>query len=136
MKTKIALFASTLVFAGAVRLLIQPNDTRQSDSPTRAANRAVGTSTIAGDKQIVEISVKDGYQPQEIMAKAGMPLVLKMKSQGTFDCSTAFSIQKVGIQTRLQPTGEATFEIVAQKAGESLHGVCTMGMQTFVIKFL
>lgn len=98
---------------------------------------AAPTAVVSTDgKQVFEIMVKDGYQPHEITAKAGVPVVLKMKTQGTFDCSTVFTVPKLGIRTQLQPTGEALIEIPAQKTGDSVYGVCGMGMDTLVIKFI
>jgi hypothetical protein len=58
-----------------------------------------------------------------------------MKTQGTFDCSNVFTIPKLGIRAQLQPTGEASIDIPAQKAGDSVYGVCGMGMYSLVIKF-
>ncbi len=135
MKPKIAWVAAAFVFAGGACFLAGRSVSRQYASPAPAAGQIAATSTLTGDGQVIEISVKEGYQPKEITAQAGVPLVLKMKTQGTFDCSTSFSIPKLGLQARLQPTGESDFNIPAQKAGDSVYGVCSMGMYTFIIKF-
>lgn len=92
------------------------------------------TGPVEG-KQIVEVTAKEGYQPVEILVKAGMPIILEMKTNGTFDCSTTFSLPQFKFRATLPATGSAAFEIPAQKAGDSIYGVCGMGMYHFVIKF-
>jgi len=106
-------------------------------TPAQVAAPATPATAVAStvETQVFEVAVKEGYHPREISAKAGVPVTLKMKTQGTFDCSAAFSIPKLGIRTQFQPTGVATIEIPAQKAGDSIYGVCGMGMFSLVIKF-
>jgi plastocyanin domain-containing protein len=133
--TKAIWVVAALALAGGVgyvglRLSLSAHSAAETPAP--AASAAIAT---ADGKQGIEIMVKEGYQPREITAKAGVPLILKMKTQGTFDCSTTFTVPKLGIRTQLQPTGEASVEIPAQKAGDSVYGVCGMGMYTLVIKF-
>ena len=112
--------------------------TRPPASTTPAAPAAPATTAAApaGNEQVFEITVKEGYSPKEITAKAGLPVVLKMKTSGTFDCSTTFAIPALNIRESLQATGEKRITIPPQKAGDSLRGVCGMGMYSLVIKFV
>ncbi len=132
MKIKIALFAVVLVLASAVWMAVS----RNSAAPFGEKNAARSVvATLVGDKQIVEVNVKEGYQPREIIAKADVPVLLKMKTQGVFDCTSVFSIPSLGERAQLPSTGETVIEIPAQKAGGSVRGVCGMGMYSLVITF-
>jgi plastocyanin domain-containing protein len=124
--------AAALALAGGIGYVCTKSGASAGPSAPAAPTAAVSTE----GKQVFEIVVKEGYQPSEITAKAGVPVILKMKTQGTFDCSNVFTIPKLGLRMQLQPTGEALIEIPAQKAGDSVYGVCGMGMDTLVIKFI
>ena len=91
--------------------------------------------SVRDGKQIVEIGVKGGYMPKVSTAKADMPTVLRMKTNGTFDCSSGVTIPSLGIRQILPQTGETDIEIPPQKAGTTLDGVCTMGMYHFSVSF-
>jgi len=132
MKTKIVLLAVAFIFGGGLWLAISKN-TALPGSEKSAVQPVAAVSSA--DKQIIEVNVKEGYQPREVTAKAGVPVLLKMKTQGTFDCTTAFSIPRLGVRKQLPSTGETIIEIPAQKAGDSIQGVCGMGMYSLVIKF-
>ena len=91
--------------------------------------------SIVGGSQIIEISAKGGYSPQNITAKAGTPTTLKIKTSGTFDCSSSLTIPKLDYQTNLPPSGETVVVVPPQKAGSTLTGLCSMGMYSFTIRF-
>jgi plastocyanin domain-containing protein len=107
----------------------------KTSAPAVPSTANAAAAPAPDGKQVFEVLVKDGYQPREILAKAGVPVTLKMKTQGTYDCSAVFTIPKLGIRVQLQPTGEAAIDIPAQKSGDSINGVCGMGMLSLVIKF-
>ena len=92
--------------------------------------------TIVDGKQIIEISAKGGYSPSVTTAKADIPTVIKVKTNGTFDCSAALSIPSIGYSGSLTPTGETLIEVPAQTAGSKLAGLCSMGMYNFSINFI
>jgi plastocyanin domain-containing protein len=100
-----------------------------------AAAPAADNVKVNEGKQIVEIGVKGGYTPKQSVAKAGIPTILRMKTNGTFDCSSGVTIPSLGIRQTLPSTGETDVEIPAQKSGTSLEGVCVMGMYHFTINF-
>jgi heme/copper-type cytochrome/quinol oxidase subunit 2 len=134
--TNLVWLAVVFALAGGVWYVSEKSGSTRPPA-TPATTTAAPAAVISTDgKQVFEIVVKEGYQPSEITAKAGVPVILKMKTQGTFDCSNVFTIPKLGLRMQLQPTGEALIEIPAQKAGDSVYGVCGMGMDTLVIKFI
>ncbi|OGG59004.1 hypothetical protein A3C86_01305 [Candidatus Kaiserbacteria bacterium RIFCSPHIGHO2_02_FULL_49_16] len=91
-------------------------------------------STVNG-KQLIDISAKGGYSPRVVLAKAGVPTVLRVSTKGTFDCSSSLVIPKLQYQKYLQPTGTEEISIGASQARGTLHGLCGMGMYNFQIKF-
>jgi plastocyanin domain-containing protein len=86
-------------------------------------------------KQIIEIQAKGGYNPKQVTAKADVPTIIRMKTQGTFDCSSSLSLPSLGKRLTLQPTGTTDIEVPPQKTGTSLKGVCAMGMYSFAVNF-
>lgn len=85
--------------------------------------------------QYVTIIAKGGYSPEVSTAKADVPTKLIIKTDGTYDCSASLVIRSLGYQKILAQTGEETIDLGTPKAGESLQGVCSMGMYSFVINF-
>jgi hypothetical protein len=111
-------------------------NSRQGVPPSLTlATDPVGGGGVGDASQVIEITVKGGYAPATARAKAGAPLALKMKTNGTLDCSVQVRIPGIGWSQNLPPTGEATVQIPAQKAGTTLTGVCSMGMYNFTITF-
>jgi len=106
---------------------------------TRGGAKAGDTTqtnvSVVGGRQIIEISAKGGYNPENITAKADTATTLKIKTSGTFDCSSALTIPKLGYQTNLPPSGETVVDVPPQKAGSTLTGLCSMGMYSFTIRF-
>ena len=90
--------------------------------------------TIDG-KQVIQIEAKGGYSPKKTIAKADMPTVLEIKTNGTIDCSTSLNIQDIGYRGSLKPTGIEKIDIKPQSKGTVLKGICSMGMYSFQIQF-
>ena len=126
--TAIAVLVAVLAIGGAI-LYVGSSKGGQTGSPS--ANNV----SIADGKQIVEIGVKGGYSPKSSTAKAGMPTVLRMKTNGTFDCSSGVVIPSLGIRQTLPASGDTDIPVPAQKAGATLDGVCVMGMYHFSVNF-
>ncbi|KKU10832.1 MAG: hypothetical protein A2Z96_05620 [Spirochaetes bacterium GWB1_48_6] len=112
---------------GAVLLSRVNRPSASQNSPT--------PEVITGEKQVIDISVKGGYTPRQTTAKANVPSVLKMKTQGTFDCSSSVVIPALNYRARLPSTGTTEIEVPAQKPGTVLSGMCSMGMYSFKIRF-
>ncbi len=91
--------------------------------------------SMVDGKQIIEISAKGGYSPRNTVAKAGLPTILRMKTNGTFDCSGALVIPAIQYQENLPMSGTTDIDLPAQTAGKTLQGLCAMGMKNFTVKF-
>jgi plastocyanin domain-containing protein len=89
---------------------------------------------IVDGKQIVEITAKGGYKPGKSIAKAGIPTVVRVKTNGTFDCSSFIRIPSLNVSQSLPQTGVTDFDAGTSTAGV-LQGTCGMGMYSFDIEF-
>lgn len=95
----------------------------------------VQNTEIRDGVQYITIDAKGGYSPRLSMAKADMPTKLIVKTEGTYDCSASLVIPSIGFKKILSQTGEELIDVGMLKAGESLQGVCGMGMYSFQVKF-
>ena len=95
----------------------------------------VPTATITDGKQIIDISAKGGYSPRKVVAKAGIPTILRVSTKGTFDCSASLVIPKLSYQKFLQPSGIEDIAISAEQAQGTIQGLCSMGMYNFQVVF-
>ena len=125
--TAIAVFIGAILIVGAIWY----SGKGSSNVPVADAHNV----TVTDGKQLVEIGVKGGYSPKVSTAKADMPTVLRMKTNGTFDCSSGVTIPSLGIRKMLPPSGDTDIEVPAQKAGTTIDGVCVMGMYHFAVNF-
>jgi len=118
---------AAIMFLGGVIVLSQPGASTDAAAPNNVS--------IIDGKQVIEINAKGGYSPKNTIAKANMPTVLKVKTNGTFDCSSGLSIPGIGYQEYLPSSGETLIEIPQQKENSTLQGICSMGMYHFSINF-
>lgn len=90
---------------------------------------------IVNNQQIIALEAKGGFSPTTSVAKAGIPSILQISTNGTYDCSSAISIPSLGYRKNLPATGVENIEIPAQEAGTTINGTCSMGMYSFSISF-
>ena len=128
MKLTVASIILALIFIGGA--IIFARNGAKTDTAVSQNN-----VSVADGKQIIEIDAKGGYSPSVTIAKANIPTVIKVKTQGTFDCSSALVIQSIGYRANLPPSGETLIEVPPQEAGSTLRGMCAMGMYNFSVKF-
>ncbi|MDO8522581.1 MAG: cupredoxin domain-containing protein [bacterium] len=103
-------------------------------SRTPSAYNGSAVSIVDG-KQIIDISAKGGYSPRVVLARAGIPSVLRVSTRGTFDCSSSLVIPKLQYQKFLSPTGTEEIPISPEQAQGTMQGLCSMGMYNFQIRF-
>lgn len=126
--TLIAIIISALAIVFAFWSVSLKSDPRQDSGTAPAA-------TIVDGTQFVDITAKGGYSPRVVTAKAGIPTVLRVTTNGTFDCSSSVVIPKLSYQKFLKPSGTEDIVIPADQAQGTLQGLCAMGMYNFQIKF-
>ncbi len=105
----------------------------KSSVPTDTPNDGTNVTIVDG-KQIIEISAKGGYSPIKTTAKANIPTILRVSTNGTFDCSSAVRVPSLGISQNLPPSGTTDIDLGSPKVSV-LEGTCGMGMYPFQIDF-
>ena len=129
-KTILISIAIIIAVVGGAAMIVG----RDRDSGN-AGTGGSGNVTVVDGKQIITISAKGGYSPRVTSAAAGLPTVIKMDTQGTFDCSSALIIPSLSYQKYLPPSGETLIDVPPQQAGAKLQGLCSMGMYNFTVNF-
>jgi plastocyanin domain-containing protein len=87
---------------------------------------AAAVSTGAG-LQEVGITVKGGYTPAEIHAKAGVPLRLVFDRQETSSCSEEIVLGDFGVRRFLPPFQKTAVDLTPDRTGR-FDFTCGMGM--------
>lgn len=84
---------------------------------------------VVNGVQAVTINITDdeGYTPNEIRIKKGVPVKVTLRTQKTYGCARALVIPSLNIQKILPQTGEETFEFTPDKKG-TIDFSCSMGM--------
>ncbi len=138
MKIKVSTLKRTTLILGIAIIgvgLFAIGYNNTSSNPKAEVDNPINTPVIEGNKQILDLTAKNGYSPAIINAKADMAAVLKVKTNTTFDCSSALTIPKLNVSKNLPPSGITEIEIPAQKPGTVINGTCSMGMYNFKIQF-
>lgn len=99
-------------------------------SPEDTQGVSVENVRVVDGQQIVEITAKGGYTPRVSIVKAGLPTILRVNTQGTFDCSSQISVPSLRITQSLPPSGKTDIALGVLEPGV-LNGTCSMGMYPF-----
>ncbi|MBI3418885.1 MAG: cupredoxin domain-containing protein [Proteobacteria bacterium] len=135
-KLLIALSALAVILAvGGVYVMNRNGAAVESASTHEAPVVSDNNVHMENGKQIVEITVKGGYSPKTMSAKAGVPTIIRFITNDTFDCSSTVVIPSLHSRTHLPLNGSTEVELPAQQPGTELTGMCGMGMYNFSIKF-
>jgi plastocyanin domain-containing protein len=126
--TSVSIVVAVALIGGAFYLTSSETQPNQDQAPQNNVS-------ILDGIQVIEIDAKGGYSPRQTVAKADVPTVLKVKTQGTFDCSASLNIPNLNYHSVLESSGEVAIEVSPQKPGSTLQGVCGMGMYNFKIQF-
>jgi len=127
---------SAAIWVVIVVLVTLASCSQRSDEGGQGSSRSSATGTtlaVENGRQVITIIARGGYSPRDSIAKAGMPSVIRIVTQNTYDCSRALFLPALGVQKILPATGAAEFELPALKAGTEFYGVCAMGMYAFRI---
>ena len=80
----------------------------------------------AGGHQVVNITIRDGYHPNSIVARAGMPLRLVLRRDEDDACSERVVFSSPRLDRRVSLTGTTTIDLPAQPPGQ-VRFTCGMG---------
>lgn len=122
----VSVLIGVLVVGGAVAL----------SQKSVGSEQVVQNVSMEGEKQVIEIDVKGGYSPKISTAQAGVPTVLRLKTNGTYDCSASVNIPAIGFRKTLETAGVTEVEVPAHIAQGTLDGTCSMGMYSFLVRFI
>ena len=125
--TVLAILAAVVIIGGAILFA-------GKSSTTADTSGSVNNVSMENGKQIVEVTAKGGYSPRKTIAKAGVPTVLRMDTNGTFDCSSIVRVPSMGLYKNLPPSGSTDIDIGTPQA-QPLKVVCGMGMYSFEVDF-
>ena len=127
----IAILISLVIILLAITA-INPSHNQDAQNNTYELSSNV---VIEDEKQTIHVTSRmGGYYPQTIYAQANIPTTLIMDSQNSYGCERAFRIPSLNISEILPTEGETTFDLGSPS--EEILGTCSMGMYTFLIKFL
>jgi uncharacterized protein len=106
--------------------------TTGSGPAAAAASGATEAQTAA--TQTATINVRsNGYDPQVVQIKAGVPTKLNVVSDNVQSCARAFVIPALNLERVLPANGTETIDLPASPPGEIAFS-CSMGMFTGVIQ--
>lgn len=130
-----SLIIAISILGGAFYYTNHNSTSSSGPAQKKVANAPVENSVIKDGVQYITISAQGGYSPRMSTAKAGIPTKLIVKTNGTYDCSASLVIRALSYRNLLPNTGETTIDAGTPKAGDTLQGVCGMGMYNFLVKF-
>lgn len=120
----------TVLAIGGIFMLL-----RADNAPSSIADGGTSNISVIDGKQVIRINAKGGYAPRITTARADMPTVIEVQTNGTYDCSLALTVPVVGFRKNLPASGITPIEIPPQQPGSTVRGVCTMGMYHFAVNF-
>lgn len=88
---------------------------------------SVAAGVGAGGMQEVNVTVKGGYQPSAIVAKAGQPLWLNFTRREASMCGEEVVLPEFGRRAHLPENATVGIEVTPQKPGE-YEFTCGMNM--------
>ncbi|MCL5292658.1 MAG: cupredoxin domain-containing protein [Actinobacteria bacterium] len=84
-------------------------------------------ATLQGDKQVVDMVVSNGWNPNVIKAKANIPLKINLDIQQAGGCVSSLVIQQLNIGVQLQSGTKTALEVPPLQPGTYQYS-CQMGM--------
>lgn len=94
------------------------------------AGAPAGMARVEAGQQIVNVTVRsDSYSPAVMRARAGVPTVLVLSSQGARGCVRSFQIPARNVEEVLPATGETRIDLGVLAPGRVDYS-CSMGMYT------
>lgn len=91
---------------------------------------------IINGKQVINLSATiSGYSPSIINANANTDTILKVSTKNSFGCVNNLTIPKLNVYENLDPTGLKEINIGSRAPGEVIEGLCSGGINSFIIKF-
>lgn len=132
MKSTTAIFIAIIILTGA--FLISGSKSSSEEGTGAKKTAPVQNVSIVDNVQIISLQAKGKYSPKVSNAQAGIPTILRVNTNGTYDCSAAIRVPSLSIAKMLPPNGTTDISLGTPEAGK-LRGTCGMGMYNFEINF-
>ena len=88
---------------------------------------SVAAQASAGGTQVVDVTVKGGYQPSSIIVKAGQPLRLNFTRRESTLCGEEVVLPEFGKRAHLPENRTVAVEVMPERPGE-YEFTCGMNM--------
>lgn len=86
-------------------------------------------TTVKSDYQEIKVQVQNGYNPNTIEAKKGLPLKITFARQSQSGCDRDLVFPELDIYETLPDDGEVTLDIpIPSESGKTIQFTCGMGM--------
>lgn len=99
------------------------------------ASQAVSQTAVNPSDTLTLEANNYGYQPRQLVAQAGVPILLNVVTEKTYSCARDFVIPALKFYTLLPETGIVPVQIPPQEPGTVMRFTCSMGMYTGQIVF-
>ncbi len=97
-----------------------------------ATDRQSGSQVVNGVQEVNIQALANGYSPNYVQIKAGVPVKLNLIAGGRLGCTSQFRIPSLGISRSLTPNATTTIEFTPQKG--KIIGTCAMGMYSVTME--
>ena len=134
-KNKQKQFTLIAIIISVLLIILVITATSKPQNP-KGEELGISENVIIQDNiQIVKVtSQMGGYTPRVIYANKDIPTILEIESVNSYGCERAFRLPSLNIYEELPNNGITTFELGSPNS--DILGTCSMGMYTFVIKFI
>jgi uncharacterized protein len=99
------------------------------------AGSSTQNSNIVTTQNVRIIITSNGYSPNYIKVKNGLPVTIELVSKDAYSCASAFRIPQLGISKNLLPNETQTITFTPTEVGQ-ISFTCSMGMYRGVIDVL
>lgn len=105
------------------------------ETTTEATVADNNVQLIDGVQNVAIKVFPNGYNPNLVRAKVGIPIKLNLTTTGGYGCTSSFVMPSLGIRRRLPRTGTDTIDLPAQNPGK-ITWTCSMGMYSGVLEVI
>lgn len=100
---------------------------------TNPDSMQVGTQQ--GEQQVLIQALQNGYTPNKLRVKAGVPVRLTVQTKATYTCASSFILKAFNVKMQLGPTDSQSVVFTPTQKG-SYPFSCSMGMYTGVLEVI
>ncbi|AKM81740.1 MAG: putative membrane protein [Candidatus Pacebacteria bacterium GW2011_GWF2_38_9] len=100
---------------------------------SKQSNSQIGTKN--GVQQILIQVKSNGYSPNRLQVKAGIPVQLTLQTKNVYTCASSFILKAFNISMQLGPNDSQTVTFTPTKKGRYSF-TCSMGMYTGILEVI